>query len=108
MLNFIKEKSVALVLHRSTNYLLAISIFMCFVFYIYFANTAVHTLTILERIQEDFQSLGVKVSDMEAKRLSVQNSISKSLAQSLGLVEISSQTFIMSKSKSTTLSYKTD
>ena len=108
MLSLIKEKTATLVLHRSTNYVLATAIFMCLVFYVYFANVAVHTLTVLEKTKEDTQALSTKVSDMESKRILVQNSISKNLALSLGLVEVSGQTFIVNKSKKTTLSFKTD
>lgn len=109
MLSLIREKTIALVLHRSTNYILAISIFMCLVFYVYFANVAVHTLTVLEKTKEGLDAVSVEVSDLEAKRMLVQNSISKSLASSLGLVEISEQTFIVGKSKKgATLSFKTD
>lgn len=108
MLNLIREKTITLVLDRKINYVLIVAIFMCLVFYIYFANMTVHTLTLLEKNKQTNQSLSVEVSDLEAQRLLVQNSISKSLALSLGLVEINDQTFIVSKSKKTTLSFKTN
>ena len=108
MLNSIKEKSVALILFRPIHYTLAILIFACLIFYVYFANTAVHTLTMLEKTKGELQSLSVEVSELEGKRLFVQNSINKALAQSLGFVSVSEQTFIVNKSKKTTLSFNTD
>ena len=108
MLNSIKEKSVALVLYQGTNYALIVFIFACLISYIYFANVAVRTLTVLERAKQEVQSLNIAVSEMEAERFLVHNSISKVLAQSLGFVDVVHQTFIVDKSKKTAFSFKID
>lgn len=106
MTSLIREKTIALVLHRVTNYAFITLIFACVISYIYFANAAVRTLTVLEKSKQEMQSLSVEVSEMEAKRLLVDNSISKVLAQHLGFVEVKNQTFIVNKSKKTALSFK--
>lgn len=69
---------------------------------------AVRTLTILEKTKTQMQSLSIEVSEMESKRLSVENNISTSIAKSLGFVEVNNPIFIMKNSKKTALSLKID
>lgn len=108
MLNFIKQKFEIIILHKKTNYFLGFGTFCCLVFYVYFANVAVHTLTVLEKTKQELQTLNVEVSDLESKRMSVQNGISKGLASRLGFIEITEKTFIINKDSQATLSLKTD
>jgi len=76
--------------------------------YIYFANTAVRTLTVLEKTKAQMQSLSMSVSEMESKRLTLENGLNTEKALHLGFVEVSHPTFIMKGSKQTALSLKTD
>lgn len=108
MLSYINQKFQAVILNKKTNYFLGLATFSCLVFYVYFANVAVHTLTVLEKTKQELQALNIEVSDLESKRMSVQNGISKSLATRLGFIEINEKTFIINKDKEATLSLKTD
>lgn len=108
MINLIKDKTITLVMHKATNYALLFFIFSCLIFYVYFANAAVRTLTVLEKSKAEIQSLNVKVSEMETQRLVVDNSVSNALATHLGFVEVKNQTFIINKSKKTAFSFKID
>lgn len=108
MKDLIKQRLGVAVLHPATNYLLGASILLLVISYMYFANVAVRTLTKLEDIKENSQSLSVEVSEMESKHLAVESGISTEMARSLGLVEVVNTTFIVKNSKQTGLSLKTD
>lgn len=108
MLSFINQKFQTIVSNKKTNYFLGLATFICLVFYVYFANVAVHTLTVLEKTKQELQNLNTEVSDLESKRISIQTSISKSLANRLGFVEVNEKTFIINKDRKVTLSLKTD
>lgn len=75
-------------------------------FYIYFANMAVRTLAAAEKVQENIQTLTVRVSEMESKRLNAQNDISLKNAKALGFVETSEPIFVMKNSKNPGLSFR--
>lgn len=108
MTNLIKEKGTIFIFHKVGAYVLAALIFGSVISYAYFANVAVRTLTVLEKSKQQMQSLSVEVSEMESKRLLVDNSVGNDLAQHLGFVEVKNQTFIVNKSQKTALSFKTD
>lgn len=108
MRHLIKEKLIAIMFNRFSSYVLVAFIFACVISYIYFANTAVRTLTVLEKTKDDIQSLTVKVSEMEAKRLAVENRLSGATAKSFGFVEAQNPTFIVSKPAKTALLLKMD
>ena len=95
-------------MQKATNYTLIALIIAAALSYMYFANIAVRTITVLEKTQHEMQSLSVNVSEMESKRLTVENSISADKALQLGFVEVNNPTFIMKGSGKTALSYKTD
>jgi len=108
MANFIKQKTITLVMNNIANYTLIAFILALALFYAYFANAAVRTLTILEKNKQQIQSLSVLVSEIESEHLAVENSISPEKAWQLGFVEVNNPTFIMKNSKKTALSFKTE
>jgi hypothetical protein len=108
MPDFIKEKTKVLIMHKNANYVLLGLIFIAAMFYMYFANMAVRALTVLEKTKAHMQTLSVEVSEMEAKRLALENNFSTEKALSLGFVEINNPIFIMKNAKKTSLSLKTD
>jgi hypothetical protein len=101
MADIVKQKTETLVIHRTINYALIALIFIAALSYIYFANIAVRTLTVLEKTRNQMQSLSVEVGEMESKRLSVENSISAEKALLLGFVEVNNPIFIMKGSQNT-------
>lgn len=104
----IKHKTAVLLINKKTHIMLAALIFAAIISYIYFANTAVRTLTILEKTKTQMQSLSMSVSEMESRRLTLENGLNTEKALHLGFVEVSHPTFIMKGSKQNTLSLKTD
>lgn len=108
MIKFVKEKSIAIMFNRSSNYVLIAFIFACVLSYVYFANMAVRTLTTLEKTKDEIQSLSVRVSEMEAKRLVFENRLSGAVAKNLGFIEAEHPTFIVNKSPKTALLFKID
>jgi len=108
MSDFLKQKTKILVANKKTNYLLLSFIFVTALFYVYFANTTVHTLSTLEKTKQHIQSLNIEVSELESKHLVVENSFSTEKALNLGFVEISNPIFIMKNSGKATLSLKID
>lgn len=104
MRSLVGEKIMAITTHRATGFALIAFIFASLISYVYFANIAVRTLTVLEKSKEEVQTLSVKVSEMEARRLLVDNSVSNALATHLGFVEVKDQTFIVNKSNKTAFS----
>ncbi len=108
MNNIIIQRTKALVMHKTSNYALIALIFAAALSYVYFANVAVRTLTVLQKTNEQVQSLSVEVSEMESEHLSVENNINAAKAVQLGFVEVNNPTFIMKTSKNTALSLKTD
>jgi len=108
MSKFLKEKSIAVVFDRTSIFVLGAFILGCAFCYIYFANVAVRTLTMLEKSKSEMQALSLEVSEMESKRLVLDNGISNNLAESLGFVEVKNQNFIIDKSGGTSLSLRTE
>jgi hypothetical protein len=108
MTNLIKQNTKALVMHRTTNYIMASFILMAALLYIYFANTTVRTLTVLEKTKQQMQTLSVQVGEMESERLTIENSMNTEKVLQLGFVEINNPIFIMRNSQNTALSLKTD
>jgi hypothetical protein len=108
MIQFIRQKTISVVMHRMSNYFLIALIFGCLFSYVYFANMAVRAVTLLGKVEDKSQSLSVKVSELEAKRLLVDNIVSLENAKHLGFVEVSNQTFIVNKPKNPSLSLKMD
>jgi hypothetical protein len=108
MVNSIKQKATTMVMHKNTNYMLIAFILAAGLFYIYFAEMTVRTLTILQKTKGQMQSLSIDVSEMESKRLAVENGISTEKALLLGFVEVNNPTFIMRNSRKTSLSFKID
>ncbi len=108
MTNLIKQKTSTVVLHRTTNFVMLAFVIGCVFCYMYFANATVRTVTLLQKTRGEIQSLSVKVSEMEATRLSVDDKVSVKMAKSLGFVEASDQIFIVNKSQKTALSLKVE
>lgn len=108
MTKFLKEKIIAMVFNKKTNFVILGLILSCLFSYAYFANSAVHALADLQNTKSDMQALNVEVSEMESKRLSLDNSINPELAKNMGFVEIKNQTFIMDKPSNAALSFKTN
>jgi len=108
MSNQIKQKTATLLMNKTTNFMLIAFIFAAVLSYAYFANTAVRTLTVLEKTKHQIQSLNMVVSEMESKRLALENGLSTEKALRSGFVEVSHPTFIMKSAKKTALSLKLD
>jgi hypothetical protein len=106
MIKNIQQITVSLTMHRFTNYALVALIFAALLSYVYFANTTVRALTVLEKIKLEEQSLSVNVSEMESKRLSKENGINTEKALYLGFVQVDNPTFIIKNSHNTALSLK--
>lgn len=104
----LRQKTKTLVMNGAVNYALTSFILIAALFYVYFANTAVRTLTVLEKTKQQVQSLSAEVSKMESEHLSVENNMNTDMALQLGLVEIKHPIFIVKNSKKTSLSLKTD
>lgn len=99
MANLIKQKAKAIVLGGITTYFIIAFIFMVAIFYVYFANKAVRTLTVLEKTRDEMQSLSMKVSEMESKRLAMENGISTEKALQMGFKEVNNPIFIVKNNK---------
>jgi hypothetical protein len=108
MTETIKQNTKTLVMNKIGSYALIALIFAAALFYMYFANATVRTLTVLEKTKGQMQSLSIEVSEMESKRLSIENSMNATKALSLGFVEVNNPTFIMRSSPKVSLSLKTD
>lgn len=108
MKNFIGQKTKVLVMSRNASFMLFALIFAAALSYVYFANAAVRALTVLEKTKQEMQSLSVEVSEMESKRLSLENNIGAEMAVRMGFVAVDHPTFIMKGSKKASLSLKTN
>ena len=108
MSNLIKQKTATLLINRTTHFMLVALIMATVLSYAYFANTAVRTLTILEKTKTQIQSLNITVSEMESKRLILENGLSIEKALHFGFVEVNNPTFIIKSAKKTALSLKLD
>lgn len=101
----LKQKVVAVALNKFSLYLLGSLILGCLAFYVYFANTAVQLLSTLEKTKLNLESLSVELSELESKRLVIENSINQDLAKSLGMVEVSDKIFITDRSQKTAFNF---
>lgn len=108
MKNFIKQKTETIAVNKTTHYFMAAFVFAAALFYMFFANIAVRTLASLEKAKEETQNLSIEVSEMESKRLSMENSVNTKLAAQLGFVEAGNPTFIVKSAKKAALSFKTN
>ena len=108
MTDIIKQNTKILVMHKATNYALIFLIFAAALSYIYFANVAVRTLTVLQKTKGQMQTLSVEVSEMESERLSIENNMNTAKALQLGFVEVNNPIFIMKSAQKVALSLKTD
>lgn len=108
MTNLIKQKTKTFAINRTVNYMLTALIFITVLFYAYFANTTVRTLTVLEKIKRQMQSLSMEVSERESERLLVEENINTKTALQLGLVEINHSTFVTKTSQKTAFSLEID
>lgn len=99
MANLIKQKAKAIALNRTTIYFIVAFIFMAAIFYVYFANKAVRTLTVLEKTRDEMQTLSMKVSEMESKRLTMENGISTEKALQMGFQEVNNPIFIVKNNR---------
>ncbi len=104
MTRIIKEKAISLTLNRYSIYVLGFLVLSCLVLYVYFANSAVRTVTLLQKTKSEIQNLNMMVSEMEAKRLAVDDTLNMESAKDMGFVQVMSQTFIVSKSTKTAYS----
>lgn len=77
---------------------------ICLLLYVYFANSAVRTVTLLEKTKEEIQNISVNVSDLESQRLMAENNVTFEKAKTLGFVKIDNQSFILNKPTKTAFS----
>lgn len=107
MTEAVKQKTKVLVMNKVTIYILAAFILAAAFFYIYCANQAVRTLNVLEKTKAEVSVLSIEVSEMESKRLTIENNISIEKISGLGFVEVNNPIFIVKNSQKS-LSLKTD
>ncbi len=100
----IKEKSLAILSNRITSYALGATLFLLVFTYVYFANSAVRTVTALQKIKTEMQTLSVSVSEMESERLTIENGINSEKAVLLGMVEVENPRFIFKSKNPVSLS----
>lgn len=93
--------AVDLALHRYTNRILLFGIICCLFAYVYFANTAVRNVTLLEEVRGQVEILSASVSELESKNLTLTNKISMERAKSTGLLEANKPLFVVKASKNT-------
>jgi hypothetical protein len=104
MIRKIGQKTKTIAMNSTITRLLIFLIAASIISYIYFANTAVRKLTVLEKTRDKIQILSVKISDMESKRLITLNSINTEKALDMGFVETNDRIFIVRDSIKNTLS----
>jgi len=105
MTEAIKQKTKTIAMNQYSIRALAVFIIVAVAFYVYFAASAVHTLTVLEKSKREMQSLSMKVSEMEANYLSMQNNVSVEKATALGFKEVNNPVFLMRSGSHSSLSY---
>ena len=101
----IKEKAIAIAESRNILFAVGLSIVFCIALYIFFANSTVRTLSVLQNTKEEVQAITMRVSEMESQRLISENTINPDLAVSLGFVEANSKTFIVKGNAKTAINF---
>jgi len=101
----IREKSITIVQNKLSIYALAGLIFMCLFSYAYFANSAVRSLTLLEKSKSELAEVRATITDLETKRLKLLGDMGIERAKSLGFVE-SNPTFVKKGSSQSVLSLR--
>lgn len=96
-------KSVAL--HPYANKVALAGVVFCLFAYIYFANSAVRNVTLLEDAKGDLEALQASVSELESKNLALVNQISMERAKSVGLHEAQNPVFLVKGDRESTLSF---
>lgn len=106
MIENLKQKTYAITINPFTIYFLIFGLALTVIFYVYFANDAVRTLTVLEKTKFEIQNLSVKISEYESDRLFIENSLNTEKALSLGFTQVNKPNFLMKIVKNTSLSIK--
>lgn len=103
--NYSKIQKVAgLALHPYANKCLLVGIVFCLFAYVYLANSAVRSVTLLEESRSRVESLSAVVSELESKNLTLVNRISMERARSLGLNQTDQTLFLVKGKKTESLS----
>jgi len=61
----------------------------------YFANSAVRNVTILQNSKSQLEALSARVSDLESERLALEEEVSIEVAKTLGLGEVQTPVFLV-------------
>ena len=93
----IREITQTLILNNRLNYVLGFFVVMTILFYVYFANVAVRTVTTIQNIKADSLNIRAEVTELESKYLSIESNINLHTAVSLGLEESSKPIFLVKK-----------
>ncbi len=102
----VKEIIQLLILNNRLNYVLGFLVLMAIISYVYFANTAVRTVTALQNTKALSADLRAEVTELESKYLSMESSINIHTATLLGLKESSKPIFLVKRDKASTLSLR--
>jgi hypothetical protein len=105
MTRIIKDKAISITLNKYSVFALAFMVLSCIVLYIYFANSAVRIVTTLQKTKSEMQNLNMMVSELEAKRLALDDKLNMENAKNLGFIQVRNQAFIVNKNTKTAYSY---
>ena len=97
--------ATALIFHRLTNYFLLGAILLSALAYMYFVNSAVRSVGLLQNFKSEYESLSARVSDLESDSLALENEVSLAKALSLGLTEVQRPIFIVKGGAKQALSF---
>ena len=100
------QKTIALTIHKWINYLLIFLVATVLLYYVYLANTTVRIVTALEKTKIETQNLNISVSELESKRLTLENGINTERALQLGFVPVNNPIFIIKTQAHAALSLK--
>ncbi len=95
----------AVALHRHSNKVLIFGIVLCLFAYVYFANSAVRSVTLLEEVKSDVDSLRARVSELESKNLTLVNQISMERASQVGLHQAQDPVFLVKGDRGVAISF---
>lgn len=100
------EKAQIMILNNRLNYVMAFFAALLVLFYVYFANTAVRTVTTLQNTKAESQDKRMEVTELETRYLSLESKINIDTATHLGLQERERPIFLVKRDSGKTLSLR--
>lgn len=108
LISKINNKISSIIFFKYTKIVMILFIFVSLLSYVYFANRAVHILSVLEKTKVLMQDTSIVVSELESDKFVIDNTLDSKLALKMGFIQVENPQFIVKNGQNKILSLKTN